>query len=105
MVTHQVISPSSYNKLDALAKRHVACPVCGAGKGDYCHDPRSQGVTERSATVHADRIDRFVAMMPHFLDTAAEQSMEVDDLKIEQRRRERQIRLLRSRARDVGRAG
>ena len=104
-MTRPVISPSSYNKLDALARRHVACPVCGAGKGDYCSDQGSQGVTEKSVNVHPDRIDRFVAMVPHFLDTADEQSMEVDDLKIEQRRRERQIRLLRSRARDAGRSG
>ena len=99
-----MISPSSYRRLDGLAKRHVACPDCGAGKGDFCIDRQSDRAPEKTANVHPDRIDKFVAMMPHFLDAAAERSVEVDELKVEQRRRERQIRLLRSHARDAGRS-
>ena len=104
MTTHDVISPSSYRRLDGLAKRHVACPDCGAGKGDFCIGRQSDGTAEKTANVHPGRIDKFVGMMPHFLDLAAERSVEVDELKVEQRRRERQIRLLRSHARDAGRS-
>ena len=105
MATKPVISPSSYKRLDGLARRHAACAVCGAGKGEHCVDRGSDRGAEKTANVHPDRIDKFVGMMPHLLDTAFERSSEVDDLKIEQRRRERQIRLLRSRERDAGRTG